>query len=258
LFDTKRGLGSFDLSPCFLKFASTACLIGTSDYIIKGKENAMNAMDAAYVVIETITAMASEGCPLMKRVLPDDDIHYWEHYPDLDARDAKTKSRWYYHVHAPGDRDPSEHGHFHLFLHLTQLDAGVEAIVSPKSKDDDEPVPMTHLIGLAINHYGIPCQWFATNRWVTDEYMHSAETMISHMDRYNVDDTEEDKTVNRFLTAMVALYRDEIGELLIERDNKLISLGAGPDNLDIYEEGNDVLASYNIDLDEKLESLGIE
>lgn len=218
----------------------------------------MNAVEAAHVVIETITTMASEGRPLMKRVLPDEDIHYWTHYPDRDARDEKTKSRWYYHVHAPGDRDPSEHGHFHLFLHLTQLDKTAKPVVSPKKTDDDEPVPVSHLIALAINHHGIPCQWFATNRWVTDEFMFSAETMIAHLDRYNVDDTEEDKTVNRFVTAMVALYRDEIAEMLIERDAKLAEIGAGPDNLALYEKGNDVLAVRNIDLDEKIESLGIE
>ncbi len=218
----------------------------------------MNAIDAAHVVIETIMAMASEGRPLMKRVLPEGEIHYWEHYPDRDARDEKTKSRWYYHVHAPGDRDPSEHGHFHLFLHRTQLDENAVPIVSPKKKGDDEPVPTSHLIALAINNFGIPCQWFATNRWITDEFMYPAETMIAHMDRYNVDDTAEDKTVNRFVTAMVALYRDEIAALLIERDRKLAELGAGPDNPEVYEKGNDVLAYCMIDLDAKIESLGIE
>ncbi len=218
----------------------------------------MNAVEAAHVVIETITTMASEGRPLMKRVLPDEDIHFWEHYPDRDARDDKTKSRWYYHVHAPGDRDPGEHGHFHLFLHLTQMDDGVRPIAEPQKKDDDEPVPVTHLIGLAIDHSGIPCQWFATNRWVTDEFMFSAETMIAHMNRYNVDDTAEDKTVNRFVTAMVALYRDEIAALLTERDAKLAEIGAGADNLALFEKGNDVLAHIAIDLDEKIESLDIE
>ena len=218
----------------------------------------MDAVEAANTVIETIMEMAQEGRPLMRRVLPDEEIHWWKHYPDQDARDAKTRSRWYYHVHAPGDRDANEHGHFHLFLHLTQLDDDAKPMISAKKKGDVEPVPMTHLIGLAINHQGIPCQWFTTNRWVTDEFMYPAETMIAHIDRYNVDDTEEDKTVNRFVTAMVALYRDEIGALLKERDAKLLELGAGPDNEDVYNNGNDVLSFCDIDLDEKIESLGIE
>jgi len=88
--------------------------------------------------------------------------------------------------------------------------------------------------------------------------MHTAETMIAHLDRYNVDNTKEDKTVNRFVTAMVALYRDEIAELIQERDTKLAELGAGPENMDVYLKGNDVLSIRDIDLDAKIESLGIE
>ena len=219
----------------------------------------MNAVEAANVVIETITEMASEGRPLMTRVLPDEDIHWWAHYPDQDARDQETKSRWYYHVHAPGSRDPEEHGHFHLFLHLDQLDGAPESVISPKKKKEDSKlVPVTHLIALAIDQQGIPRQWFTTNFWITDEFMHTAETMIAHLDRYNVDNTKEDKTVNRFVTAMVALYRDEIAELIQERDAKLDQLGACPENMDVYRKGNDVLSVLDIDLDAKIESLGIE
>ena len=82
----------------------------------------MDQQQAALTVIETITAMAQDGVPMMLRVLPAADVRFWEHYPENDARDARTRSRWYYHVHAPGERDPGEHGHFHLFLHRTQLD----------------------------------------------------------------------------------------------------------------------------------------
>src|SRR3546814_7491671 len=85
----------------------------------------MNPDRAAQTVIETIVAMAADGRPLMKRVLPEDgEVHFWQHYPKKDARDRDTRSRWYYHVHAPGDRDADEHGHFHLFLHRTQLPEG--------------------------------------------------------------------------------------------------------------------------------------
>ncbi|MFC4291708.1 DUF6969 family protein [Sphingorhabdus arenilitoris] len=218
----------------------------------------MNQVDAAHIVIETIMAMVKDGRPLMKRVLPDDEVHWWEHYPKADARDKHTKSRWYYHVHAPGDRDPEEHGHFHLFLHLSQLDDGVTPIISPQKKGDTDPVQTTHVAALAIDHNGIPRQWFTTNRWVTEEYLFPAETMIAHLDRYNVDETEEDSIVNRFVTAMVALYRDEISQLLMQRDQKLKEIGAGPDNPLLFEKGNDVLSACDIDLDAKLESLGIE
>lgn len=215
----------------------------------------MNQSDAARVVIETISQMAAEGRPLMARVLPPGDIHFWDHFPDDDARDAETRSRWYYHVHAPGDRDPAEHGHFHLFLHRTQMDPEADARVVP-AEGEEAAAHVVHVAGLSIDHQGIPITWFATNRWVTDEFMYPAQTVIGHLDRYNVDNTPEDDLVNRLMTAMVALYRDELADLLRERDRRLDALIAaeGPS---AYESGNDVLATRAIDLDAKISSLGL-
>lgn len=217
---------------------------------------AMDQHSAALTVIETITAMAAEGVPLMLRVLPSGEARHWEHYPDNDARDERTRARWYYHVHAPGDRDPGEHGHFHLFLHRTQLDDPAAYAVAPAA-GEDALAHVTHIAGLAINHAGIPIGWFATNRWVTDEFLYPAETLIAHLDRYDVDQTAEDTLVNRLLTAMVTLYRDELGQMLLERDRALAAFIAAEGEA-AYEAGHDVLASIPIDLDAKIESLDFD
>lgn len=215
----------------------------------------MDQHNAASIVIDTITAMAAERVPLMLRVLPASDVRFWQHYPENDARDQHTRSRWYYHVHAPGERDPAEHGHFHLFLHRTQLeDPG--AFVAAPQLGEDAAAHVTHLAGLAIDRCGIPTSWFATNRWVTDEFLYPAPVMIAHLDRYNVDATDEDDLVNRFLTAMVALYRDELAALLEARDAALAKL-LDSEGRAAYEAGHDVLASIPIDLDAKIESLGL-
>ena len=216
----------------------------------------MQQQQAALTVIETITAMAREGVPLMLRVLPDSDVRQWQHYPDNDARDERTRSRWYYHVHAPGDRDADEHGHFHLFLHRTQLDDPAAFAVAPAA-GEDAPAHVTHIAGLAIDYSGIPIRWFATNRWVTDEFLYSAPTMIAHLDRYDVDRTKEDELVNRLLTAMVALYRDELEDLLHARDAAIAQLVAAEGSAP-YEAGHAVLATIAIDLDAKIESLEAE
>lgn len=215
----------------------------------------MDQKQAALTVIETITAMAADGVPLMLRVLPDAGVRFWDHYPDRDARDERTRSRWYYHVHAPGDRDPGEHGHFHLFLHRTQLDDPAAYTAAPAT-GEDAPAHVIHIAGLSINHAGIPASWFATNRWVTDEFWYPAPTMIAHLARYDVDQTAQDPLVNRLLTAMVALYRDELAHLLHARDAGIApSIAAeGPG---AYEHGHGVLASIPIDLDAKIESLGL-
>ncbi len=192
----------------------------------------------------------------MLRVLPENDIRFWDHYPDNDARDARTRSRWYYHVHAPGDRDPGEHGHFHLFLHRTQL-ADPAAYIAAPAAGEDAPAHVTHIAGLAVGHNGIPSHWFATNRWVTDEFLYPAPAMIAQLDRYDVDQTAEDPLVNRLLTAMVALYRDELAQLLHARDAALIQRVAA-EGAAAYEAGDAVLATIPIDLDAKIEALGLE
>jgi succinate dehydrogenase flavin-adding protein (antitoxin of CptAB toxin-antitoxin module) len=80
--------------------------------------------------------------------------------------------------------------------------------------------------------------------------------MIAHLDRYDVDQTDEDPLVNRLLTAMVALYRDELEQLLHARDAAMVPLitAEGPA---AFEADHAVLATIPIDLDAKIESLGI-
>ncbi|MEP5938607.1 MAG: hypothetical protein ABJ239_09795 [Erythrobacter sp.] len=218
----------------------------------------MTPIEAAHTVIETITKMAQEQRPLMLRIVPEDGATFWEHYPKGDARSATTKARWYYHVHATGSREEDEHGHFHLFLHRTQMADDAEIKVMPP-QGEDAKAHVTHIIGLSIATSGIPRSWFATNRYVTNEFLYSADDMIAHLDLYNVDDTKEDDLVNRFVTAMVALYREEIADLLRQRDAAQARLidEHGPEKAYEKASGVEVLASIPIDLDEKISTLEI-
>lgn len=219
----------------------------------------MTPAKAAHTVIETITQMAQEQRPLMLRVVPEEGAKFWTHYPVKDARDKKCKSRWYYHVHAPGSRDADEHGHFHLFLHRTQLPEGLEPKVWPP-QGEEAKAHVTHLIALSIDAVGIPRSWFTVNRYVTNEFLYPAETMIAHLDDFNVDHTKADDCVNRFVTAMVALYRDEIAELLHQRDARQSELVEQHGNKWAYEmaSGEEVLSSIPIDLDEKISSIDLD
>ena len=219
----------------------------------------MHPKEAALTVIETITQMAQEQRPLMLRVLPaDGESHFWKHYPKGDARDAKTKSRWYYHVHAPGSRDEGEHGHFHLFLHRSQLPEGLEPKVWPPQGEECK-AHVTHLVSLSIDTTGIPRSWFTVNRFVTNEFLFPAEVMIAHLADFNVDATKEDSLVNRFVTAMVALYRDEIAQLLRERDAHQAQLVEEHGEKG-YEKasGIEVLSQIPINLDAKIASLDLD
>lgn len=217
----------------------------------------MTPVQAAHTVIETITQMAQEQRPLMLRVVPEEGANFWTHYPKADARDKFCKARWYYHVHAAGSREDNEHGHFHLFLHRTQLPEGLEPKVWPPQGEESK-AHVTHLIALSIDTNGIPSSWFSVNRYVTNEFLYPAETMIGHLPDFNVDHTNEDDCVNRFVTAMVALYREEIAELLKERDIKQAALFAEHGD-EAYEKasGAEVLSSIPIDLDAKISGMDL-
>ncbi len=219
----------------------------------------MTPVQAAHTVIETITQMAQEQRPLMLRVVPQDEVNFWKHYPPKDARDKFCRSRWYYHVHAAGNRDEDEHGHFHLFLHRTQLPEGLEPKVWPPQREDAK-AHVTHLVGLSIDKIGIPRAWFTVNRFVTNEFLYPADVMIDHVADFNVDHTQEDDCVNRFVTAMVALYREEIAQLLQKRDERHSELVAEFGNEDAYEKASkvEVLSQVPIDLDAKLGSLALD
>jgi hypothetical protein len=218
----------------------------------------MTPVQAAHTVIETITQMAQEQRPLMLRVVPQDEVNFWKHYPPKDARDKFCRSRWYYHVHAAGSRDEDEHGHFHLFLHRTQLPEGLEPKVWPPQREDAK-AHVTHLVGLSIDKIGIPRAWFTVNRFVTNEFLFPADVMIDHLADFNVDHTAEDDCVNRFVTAMVALYREEIAQLLRERDQRQAELVAEFGEEAAYEKASkvEVLSQVPIDLDAKLGSLDL-
>ena len=86
-----------------------------------------------------------------------------------------------------------------------------------------------------------------------------AEVIIEHLPDFNVDHTAEDDCVNRFVTAMVALYREEIAQLLRQRDTKHAELVAQFGEADAYEKasGIEVLSQIPIDLDEKLGSMDL-
>ena len=217
----------------------------------------MNLETAATTVIETITAMAGEGVPLMQRVLPEREAEHWKHYPKGDARDATCDSRWYYHVHAPGERAEGEHGHFHLFLCQKQLGDVGEPIAWPVKppRKGRRHADVTHIAGLSIDTVGIPRAWFVTNRWVTNEYLYPADVMIDHLDRFCVDDTPQDTLVNRCVTAMVALYRDELSGLLRKRDDAMAPLLAEQGSAAYEDKAHEILAEIPIDLDAKIASV---
>lgn len=167
-----------------------------------------------------------------------DAVAAWQHYPAGDAFDPASGAQHYYHCHPPQAGD-AEHGHFHLFL-----------------RPDGAQGPIHHLIALGMDAHGRLRRLFAVNRWVTGDDWRDAETLIALVPRFDVQLAVPDFLVNRWLTAVVALYADDIAELLRARDAALAARGGAPELLE--DRGLEVLSERAVDLHDTARRLGLQ
>lgn len=207
----------------------------------------MQARNAALVLYDASVAMHEAGTPLMRRVLPAEDVRVWCHYPENDAVSPSGGGRYFYHSHTPGQRNWGEHGHFHIFLPKSAFDTHVEPKLCP-APTEAKRADVVHIVTLSVNADGIPVQWFTVNRWVTDEWLYSAGDIMKRLSAFTLEDAPGDSLVNLWLTAMVHLYRDEIGDLLVARDELLAA--SDPTGNDRCVE---ITSQVGIDLAAKLE-----
>jgi hypothetical protein len=175
----------------------------------------------------------------------------WDHYPKGDVYDGETFSQYYYHAHR-GER--GEHGHFHVFLRRDGMPAGVEPI--PNEGTEEWPTgkdAICHLIAISMDDYGFPIRLFTTNRWVTGETWYTASDAISMLDKFLIDHTWPSWATNRWISALVHLYRPQIAELLIERDATLESWRKShPDGDSLEDRDMEVMSSLNISVEDQL------
>lgn len=166
----------------------------------EAKERA--AQEMAYC--NAILAKSNSG--ILHKILPAHGLVTWKHYPEKDVYDPVSGAQWYYHCHDNAELD-AEHGHFHCF-------------VRPDGKDS-EPC---HLIAVGVDAHGRLKRLFTVNQWVVGGKWYDAETTNQYLERFNVELADPDFLVNRWLTAVLSRYSDEIIRLNIERDAYLASL----------------------------------
>lgn len=149
----------------------------------------------------------------------------WDHYPKGDVFDHESHSQYYYHAHPPAIADNSriENGHFHLFLRTKGIPAEFTPVKLPKkgcpkgSKIDE----VCHLISISMDQQGYPIELFTTNRWVTGETWYDAETVVQLLDYFNIDHSYPSWPVNLWISSMLRVYKNEIAQLIYERDLRI-------------------------------------
>ena len=201
------------------------------------------AMAAAADEVEAMgRALARGGRNPVGQVLAGQGTFYeMNHYPDGDVYDDESHAQYYYHAHRTGT---AEHGHFHTFLRAR----GMEARMRPAPYDGNWPRPLgedaiAHLVAVSMDKAGAPIGLFTTNRWVTGETFYAAEDVISMLDRFEIGHAFPCLATNRWLTALLRLYRPDIVRLVRARDAQIRLWALRHPGEDVFEDRDLEIAS---------------
>lgn len=194
---------------------------------------------AGATALDCLRSLGSQGRTVIGEALEGCESFYeWQHYPEGDVYDPETHAQYYYHAHSPTERAGAEHGHFHAFLRPRGMPAGVQPLMLPELAIPDAPAQpqgpalpparqpnqgedndkLSHLVAISMDAQGMPIRLFTTNRWVTGETWYGAEDVVRMLDRFAVNTVAPAGTLNRWMTAMFALFRPQMRMLLAARD----------------------------------------
>ncbi len=174
-----------------------------------------------------------------------------DHYPKGDVYDREHHAQYYYHSHR---KESGEHGHFHTFVRAKGMPKGILPVAyKGKAKRPTGDDALAHFIAISMSGPGFPVSLFTTNRWVTDETFYKAEDNIAMLDRFKIDHTFPCLAVNRWITALVDLFRPQIKELMLVRDKTIKNWAATHPGIDVYEDRDlEITSIMNIDVDRQI------
>jgi hypothetical protein len=202
-------------------------------------------------LVECRQVMAGVGTsPLGEALQGASPIYEWQHYPAGDIYDPASHGQFFYHAHAAGERPvikggpgegADEHGHFHVFLRAGGMPAGVRPMVMPELAVADNPAapkaplvasapqntegdsdPWSHLVAIAMDAGGTPLRFFTTNRWVTGETWYPAGDVARMLDGFALGDVAPSPLLDRWLVAMIGLYKPQLQALVMQRDEAIM------------------------------------
>lgn len=184
----------------------------------------------------------------MARILPTDEAPVaWQHYPPCDVVNGDWQARWYYHSHRDHGGPQPEHGHFHCFLGRAAFARRMCPLIAPPLGRRPRP-SVVHIASLSMGFNGLPLAWSVTNRWVTDEWMYSADDITPKIPGISFAGNNGDPLVNQWLTAILRASRGPVARLLAERDDHLLRLDPAGEDRSI-----ETIAHAPIDIDDLLD-----
>lgn len=249
---------------------SEAAEIGESLYTFSpettDRATLQEMLEAAEEALEIEVLLAKTADNLVGELLKHADTFYeWNHYPDDDVYDPESGSQFFYHAH-PADERIGEHGHFHTFLRPSGMPDGVRpAPVADLEMPEEPNDALSHLVGISMNSFGKAVCLFTVNRWVTGEVWYGADDVIAMLDRFEIGHTQPSWPVNRWIGALFRVYRQDIAQLVRERDAAVAAWSDQPLPIDeatgkpvtsVFENRNLEVTSFrNISLSDRWEAL---
>lgn len=217
-------------------------------------EEVERVLDAAAEVVDCMRVLAKSGSNVVAEVLAGHDFIQYVHYPPEDVYDPETHSQFYFHAHPPGRGRHDDYGHFHTFLRPKGMPPGVHPAALPGNPPPEgDNAALSHLIAISMDRWGRPVRLFTTNRWVTAETWYEAADVVAMLDRFQMDLARPSWPLNRWITALVALYRHPIAALILERDRVVAEWRRNHPGADVFEDrGLEVTSALDIDLDHTL------
>ena len=121
-----------------------------------------------------------------------------------------------------------------------------------KQRDDK----LSHIVAISMDRRGWPIGLFTTNRWVTTENWYAAADVCRMVDRFSIDLARPSWATNRWVTAMMQLFRPQIETLLHQRDAKLVAWHKTHPDADIFEDRRlDLPSQVKISLDQQIRAV---
>ena len=107
-----------------------------------------------------------------------------------------------------------------------------------------------------MDRAGFPIRLFTTNRWVTGETWYKAKSVVSMLDRFDMDLALQSLPVNIWVTAMLQLFRPDIETLLKARDKTVSDWKAGHPDENVYEDrGLEITSIQDISVEKQIKQV---
>ena len=203
-------------------------------------------VEAGRQVVEIYRVLAKTGDNVVGELLRGYETFYeWDHYPKGDVYDRETHAQYYYHAHVVEQRFPNEHGHFHTFVRPKGMPPGIKPADVPERVEKEDPNDeLSHPIAIAMTSDGFPFRLFSTNRWVTGETWYRAEDVCVLLDYFEIDHAQPSWPVNRWISAMIRLFKPQIAELLHARDRAVEDWARPRSGSDVFEDRDLEVTAY--------------